>query len=161
MLICAGLFSLLVLGPRVVQWEDLARQHQQISREHRQLDQRIKELESLAFALEHDPAYARKVAMQEFDLTVQGVGEVPLIGLDKPTDTAVPIIASLQQPAWLPWIRWTAPPGPVRSRLTVVTAVLCLTAFVCLHEQFFAGGVGKHLHNIAAWITARYARAYR
>jgi hypothetical protein len=42
--------------------------------------------------------------------------------------------------------------------LTAVSIALCLFAFVCLHDQFFAGGVGRHVRDLGSWLNRRYAR---
>lgn len=164
LLVSGTLFALIVLAPRIETWIDLAKQYSANEEEYRRLQSDTTLFETTAFALENDPGYAVRLAMQDLDLKPAGrlLTEAP------PPEQATLPAGSPVQHASLPdsgslrsLVREFAAPGQFRSMGIWGAAGLCLFAFVCLNDGFFERGPGRMISEFWKFWASRYRHVNR
>lgn len=165
LLVAGALFAVVSLAPKLKRLAELDAKYAENQLRLVELERQAIELEKVAEAIEHDPAFAAELARLEFAAGSDGERiDVPAeLRLGAGEDAAEPATAAVKS-------HWSVPPevlGPLathrglRATLLATAAVLVLVAFVFLNEEQAATvqAVVRTSKETARGVAERYRKA--
>lgn len=134
----AGLYALVALSPRIYTHALLTQQVQTLQLELLELQDQDAEVEKMIAALNHDPQYARELAMMDLQPIQPGEERIP-VSEDLVIQPATELRTESHAPPDLPWytviFSTIARSQQIGNTLLMISAAVVVYAFALLHDR--------------------------